>query len=57
MRAHREVTADVTDDAAMLEALGIPVRVFPGDRRNIKVTTREDLELVRALLEDGRRRG
>ena len=57
MRAHREVTADVTDDAAMLEALGLPVRVFPGDRRNIKVTTREDLELVRALLEDGRRRG
>jgi 2-C-methyl-D-erythritol 4-phosphate cytidylyltransferase len=57
MRAHREVTADVTDDAAMLEALGIPVRVFPGDRWNIKVTTREDLELVRALLEDGRRRG
>jgi 2-C-methyl-D-erythritol 4-phosphate cytidylyltransferase len=50
-RAHREVTADVTDDAAMLEALGLPVRVFPGDRRNIKVTTREDLELVRALLE------
>lgn len=54
-RAHREVTADVTDDAAMLEALGLPVRLFPGDRRNIKVTTPEDLGLVRALLAMGGR--
>jgi 2-C-methyl-D-erythritol 4-phosphate cytidylyltransferase len=53
MRAHREVMADVTDDAGMLEALGLPVRIFPGDRRNIKVTTAEDLELVRAYLGDG----
>lgn len=52
-RAHREVTADVTDDAAMLEALGAKVRVFAGDRRNIKVTTAEDLEWVRALCEGG----
>jgi 2-C-methyl-D-erythritol 4-phosphate cytidylyltransferase len=55
VRAHREVTADVTDDAAMLEALGVPVRLFPGDRRNIKVTTPEDLGLVRALLAMGGR--
>lgn len=52
-QAHREITSDVTDDAAMLEALGIPVRLFPGDRRNIKVTTAEDLEVVGALLEIG----
>jgi 2-C-methyl-D-erythritol 4-phosphate cytidylyltransferase len=50
-RAHREVTADVTDDAAMVEALGEPVRIFEGDRRNLKVTVAEDLEVVRALLE------
>jgi 2-C-methyl-D-erythritol 4-phosphate cytidylyltransferase len=49
-RAHREVASDVTDDAAMLEALGVPVKVFPGDRRNIKVTTAEDLEWVRRAL-------
>jgi len=57
-RAHREVTSDpsaslragYTDDASMLEALGVPVRLFPGERRNIKVTTFEDLELVRAYL-------
>jgi 2-C-methyl-D-erythritol 4-phosphate cytidylyltransferase len=50
VRAHREVTADVTDDAAMVEALGVPVRVFEGDRRNLKVTVAEDLEVVRGVL-------
>ena len=50
-RAHSEITADVTDDAAMIEALGEPVRVFEGDRRNLKVTVAADLELVKALLE------
>jgi 2-C-methyl-D-erythritol 4-phosphate cytidylyltransferase len=50
-RAHREVTADVTDDAGMVEALGEPVRVFEGERRNVKVTVAADLEAVRAVLE------
>ena len=50
VRAHREVTEDVTDDAAMVEALGGRVRLFEGDRRNVKVTTVEDLESVRALV-------
>lgn len=49
-RAHREVTADVTDDAAMLETMGVPVRVFTGSRTNVKITTAEDIELVEALL-------
>lgn len=49
-RAHREVTADVTDDAAMVEALGVTVRIFPGSPYNIKVTTAEDLRLAQALL-------
>jgi 2-C-methyl-D-erythritol 4-phosphate cytidylyltransferase len=49
-RAHREVTADVTDDAAMVEALGEPVRIFEGERRNLKVTVAEDIEVARALL-------
>jgi 2-C-methyl-D-erythritol 4-phosphate cytidylyltransferase len=50
VRAHRDHPVAVTDDAAMLEAMGVPVKIFPGDKRNIKVTTPEDLELVRALL-------
>ncbi len=51
LRAHQEVTAAVTDDAAMLEALGIPVVLFEGSRRNIKVTTPEDLDIARAMLD------
>lgn len=51
MRAHREVTADVTDDAAMLEALGLPVKLFPGSPLNIKVTTPRDLRLAEAILQ------
>ena len=50
LRAHREVTAEVTDDAAMLETLGLPVNLFEGSPANIKVTTREDLRLAEALL-------
>ena len=32
-----------TDDAALVERLGLPVRVVEGDDRNIKLTTPEDL--------------
>jgi len=40
-----------TDDAALVEALGHPVRVVPGDYRNLKVTSPEDLLFVKACLE------
>jgi 2-C-methyl-D-erythritol 4-phosphate cytidylyltransferase / 2-C-methyl-D-erythritol 2,4-cyclodiphosphate synthase len=44
-------TADraFTDEAALLQAAGIPVATVPGEARNVKVTDRDDLELVRAL--------
>lgn len=38
-----------TDDAMLVERLGEPVIVVEGDPRNIKVTTPDDLELVRRL--------
>lgn len=38
-----------TDEAALMEAQGIPVAVVPGDPRNLKVTTPHDLELLRGL--------
>ncbi len=44
---HEEI--DVTDDAQLLELVGIPVEVVPGNRANIKITTPDDLELARAL--------
>jgi 2-C-methyl-D-erythritol 4-phosphate cytidylyltransferase len=49
-RAHREVHVDVTDDAAMVEALGHEVRLFPGSDENIKVTTPSDIVVAEALL-------
>ena len=51
----REVPADVTDDAAMVEHLDAPeapVVVVPGDPSNIKITTPADLAFARALLAD-----
>ena len=43
-------TADYTDDAAMVEALGRPVAVFPGSYDNLKVTTPDDLAVMEQLL-------
>ncbi len=49
-RAHAGITVDVTDDAAMVERMGIEVRTFEGARSNIKVTSPEDMTVARALL-------
>jgi 2-C-methyl-D-erythritol 4-phosphate cytidylyltransferase len=53
LRAHAAVEGDITDDAAMVEHLGEPVRLVQGSRLNIKVTTQEDLALAEALLMAG----
>ena len=34
----------------MLEAAGVPVEVYMGDRSNIKVTTRDDLIVAEAII-------
>lgn len=39
-----------TDDASLVERLGLPVAMVTGDYRNIKITTPEDLLLARAFL-------
>ena len=41
---------DATDEAMLLERVGFPVSTVAGDRMNIKITTREDLELARTFL-------
>jgi 2-C-methyl-D-erythritol 4-phosphate cytidylyltransferase len=41
---------DVTDEAALVEQLGVGVAVFAGDERAFKVTTPLDLALARTLL-------
>jgi len=40
-----------TDDAALIEQIGGRVRIIAGSRNNIKITSLEDLELARILLE------
>ena len=50
VQAHRSATAEYTDDAAMVEALGHSVRIFEGSYENLKVTTPEDLAFVSHLL-------
>lgn len=49
--AHASITDDVTDDAAMVERLGHAVVLYPGSRRNVKITTPDDLLVARALLD------
>ena len=50
LEAHRRCRDDVTDDAAMVEALGYPVRMFEGAYENIKVTTAGDLVVAEVFL-------
>ena len=42
------------DDATLVEAIGVPVTVVPGDPRNFKITFPQDLVLLRSLLEEVR---
>lgn len=51
-RAHAG-TRSFTDDAAAVVAAGERVRMVPGDRRNLKLTTFEDLAYARELVEKG----
>lgn len=39
-----------TDDAVLVERMGIPVKVVPGSYENIKITTQEDLEYADYLI-------
>lgn len=42
----RQNNFNATDDAALLEAAGIPVHMVPGSRGNIKITLPEDLQFA-----------
>ncbi|AZM54008.1 2-C-methyl-D-erythritol 4-phosphate cytidylyltransferase [Streptomyces sp. WAC 01529] len=50
VRAHESVTDNVTDDASMVEQLGLPVVVVPGHEEAFKVTRPLDLLLAEAVL-------
>lgn len=54
LAAHRQAAADgatdLTDDAAVAERSGLPVRLVTGSSDNIKLTTAEDLDMAAAAL-------
>jgi len=43
-----------TDDAGLVERMGIPVKLFPGSQRNIKITTKADLAIAEMWLKSGK---
>ena len=46
----QEFTPFFTDDASVVEAMGVPVHLAAGNRENIKITTPFDLKVGSALL-------
>ncbi|WP_055566459.1 2-C-methyl-D-erythritol 4-phosphate cytidylyltransferase [Streptomyces atriruber] len=50
VRAHETATGPVTDDAGMVEQLGLPVVCVPGHEEAFKVTRPLDLVLAEAVL-------
>lgn len=51
--AHERAEAEgfeATDDALLLERIGETVAIVPGDERNIKVTTQEDVAIAEAII-------
>jgi len=41
---------EMTDDCMAVELIGVPIHTTEGSRNNIKITTREDIAVVEALL-------
>lgn len=53
LSAHMKAVQDKfqgTDDAMLVERLGLPVEVVAGDERNLKITTKLDLKLAELLM-------
>ncbi len=55
-RAYKQITdgqvdgATITDDAGLVESLGEPVHIVPGDAFNVKITRPADVEFAAAVL-------
>ena len=57
VRAHQRAegeTSVATDDAALVERIGVPVFVLEGERTNLKITVPEDLWLAELMIREGR---
>ncbi len=49
LKAHEKIKARMTDDAALVEALGVDVRLVMSEPSNMKLTSREDIVMAQAL--------
>ena len=55
-RAHDEATRGriaATDDAELVERLGVRVAIVEGSPLNFKITTRDDLAIAQAIIASG----
>lgn len=52
LRTAKEQSLNGTDEASLVENMGIQVSLVPGDPKNIKITTPLDLKIIEALLEN-----
>lgn len=46
---YKETKIEVTDDSTLVELLDVKIKVVPGDYKNIKITTKEDVEFANYL--------
>ena len=53
LEAHEKYSERVvTDDAAIAEISGIPLKMVPGNIKNFKITTQDDFKMAEALLQN-----
>lgn len=50
LRAHSQVADEVTDDLALVQAIGIKPEIISGDPQNFKITTEDDLAKARGII-------
>ncbi|MDY6791021.1 MAG: 2-C-methyl-D-erythritol 4-phosphate cytidylyltransferase [Thermodesulfobacteriota bacterium] len=56
MKAHENARVkgyEGTDDAFLVEKMGTQIKIITGSKKNIKLTTREDLKLAEMMLQAG----
>ena len=42
----------VTDDAMLVQKLGVKIKTFKGSKANIKVTTNDDIAMVKSIIKE-----
>ncbi len=53
LKAHEKFKGQsFTDDSLLLEQTGIPVYITQGDRSNIKITYKSDLEIIKSYIQE-----